>query len=415
MQMKNTVYLIDYENVSYKGLYGISEVKKDDEIIVFYSNDISIIQDIISIYSEYGVIIKYFKLDKTGKNALDFMVSAYAGYVSSKENIGKIAILSNDKGYSSVEMIIKSVNPEIELLFENCIFDVNHPEYAKNSADQSSEILITLPAVSSDDRCRLNSYVQHELKNLGYSSDTANKVCKIVISHCQEEKMLNKIHNDLHTGDFDDYKQLYNDVKVIIGKISSNNTIASEEYLSDKCSNIELPDFIDIQNFKIDSEYVNIYLANHTKIPAKYISSLSGVITRHINHSSIVDEAAEDISKHFGKKEENNPYKKEALACFKHLSYIIRTIEEKKQSLNNQQTIEDVQRIESVDYNSWEAAEERLTKVLYDEIQNKHIFGIIPIVKKYFNAEDRLVLIEKEIARNYSDKDAICEKIRSVL
>ena len=33
--------------------------------------------------------------------------------------------------------------------------------------------------------------------------------------------MLNKIHNDLHTGDFDDYKQLYNDVKVIIGKISS--------------------------------------------------------------------------------------------------------------------------------------------------------------------------------------------------
>ena len=31
--MKNTVYLIDYENISYKGLYGISEVKKDDEII----------------------------------------------------------------------------------------------------------------------------------------------------------------------------------------------------------------------------------------------------------------------------------------------------------------------------------------------------------------------------------------------
>lgn len=45
--MDNTVYLIDYENVSYKGLYGISEIKPDDEIIIFYSNDISIIKDIL--------------------------------------------------------------------------------------------------------------------------------------------------------------------------------------------------------------------------------------------------------------------------------------------------------------------------------------------------------------------------------
>ena len=82
--MENTVYLIDYENVSYKGLYGISEVKPEDEIIIFYSNDISIIQDIISSYVKQGITIKYFELDKTGKNALDFMVSAYAGYAASK-------------------------------------------------------------------------------------------------------------------------------------------------------------------------------------------------------------------------------------------------------------------------------------------------------------------------------------------
>ena len=139
--MDNTVYLIDYENVSYKGLYGISEIKPDDEIIIFYSNDISIIKDIIEIYNTRGVTLKYYQLDKTGKNALDFMISAYAGYAASKENISRIAILSNDKGYFSIATIIEAVNPEIELIFESCIHNVIHPDDKKDiiSPGQSSD------------------------------------------------------------------------------------------------------------------------------------------------------------------------------------------------------------------------------------------------------------------------------------
>ncbi|MGN0606446.1 MAG: PIN domain-containing protein [Oscillospiraceae bacterium] len=126
--MDNSVYLIDYENVSYKGLYGIGNLQPNDEIIIFYSQDINIIKDIISIYEQSGVIIKYFELDETGKNALDFMVSAYAGYIASNPNIKRIAVISKDKGYTSIIPVIKAVNNEIEMIFDSCIYNIINPE-----------------------------------------------------------------------------------------------------------------------------------------------------------------------------------------------------------------------------------------------------------------------------------------------
>ncbi len=132
--MNNSVYLIDYENVCYRGLYGISNLKPDDEIIVFYSNDISVVKDIIDIYKKSGIVIKYFQLDKTGKNALDFMLCAYAGYSASKQNIEKIAVISNDKEYSSIISVIKSINSNVEIAFECCIYNVIYPENKKEFA-----------------------------------------------------------------------------------------------------------------------------------------------------------------------------------------------------------------------------------------------------------------------------------------
>lgn len=130
--MNNTVYLIDYENVSYKGLFGISNVKPNDEIVVFYSNDISIIKDIVSVYEKLEISIRYFQLEKSGKNALDFMISAYAGYISSNENISRIAVISNDKGYLSISSLINALRPSVELLFDCCIYNIVNPNDKKD-------------------------------------------------------------------------------------------------------------------------------------------------------------------------------------------------------------------------------------------------------------------------------------------
>ena len=52
---------------------------------------------------------------------------------------------------------------------------------------------------------------------LGYIANDANKVCKYVITHCNDEQMLNKIHNDIKR-EFDDYSKVYQDIKIVLEK-----------------------------------------------------------------------------------------------------------------------------------------------------------------------------------------------------
>lgn len=246
MENKSISYLIDYENVSYKGLYGISEVKSGDEILIFYSNDISIINDIISVYEKSGIKIKYFKLDKVGKNALDFMISAYAGYIASKECIDKIAILSNDKEYASITKVIENINPEIELAFESCIYNVNH-------TDNKKDILLPRQPIEKCD-------------------------------------------------------------------ITSNKAIATSEKSSSDVQQILVDLSMNVNN--VSPDCVKEYLNNHTTIPNKYKTSVSGIIAKCIKAGSNENEVSLAIKKQLGNKSDNATYIKEAIACYKKLKVL---------------------------------------------------------------------------------------------
>ena len=70
------IFLIDYENVGLAGLTGISKLGSDDELVIFYSGDISVVKELLSAYKDRGVKISYECLSYAGKNALDFMVCA---------------------------------------------------------------------------------------------------------------------------------------------------------------------------------------------------------------------------------------------------------------------------------------------------------------------------------------------------
>ena len=48
-----------------------------------------------------------------------------------------------------------------------------------------------------DDRSELNLFMQHGLVAIGYDSNSANRICKFVIAHCNDERMLNGIYNDI--------------------------------------------------------------------------------------------------------------------------------------------------------------------------------------------------------------------------
>lgn len=76
---------------------------------------------------------------------------------------------------------------------------------------------------SGKDRSELNVFMQHGLVAMGYSSNDANRICKCVIAHCNDERKLSRIYNDLKN-EYNDYLEVYEDVKSILGKFESSKS-----------------------------------------------------------------------------------------------------------------------------------------------------------------------------------------------
>lgn len=96
------LFLIDYENVNSAGLDGISMLTAKDRVILFYSASANTIS--FDIYDELIASRVHFErlnLNSSGKNALDFQLVTYLGYLIAKEEADEYFIISRDTGYSA--------------------------------------------------------------------------------------------------------------------------------------------------------------------------------------------------------------------------------------------------------------------------------------------------------------------------
>ena len=158
--MKHSVYLIDYENISYRGLYGIGNVESGDEILIFYSGEIDVIKDILSAYTRLNITIKYICLEEAGKNALDFMITVYIGYFASQQDIERIAVISKDRGYTSIKSVVNDINKELKLYFEHCIYNIIFPD-----KEVKSVLEIKLNSLSREEKRQyIINLIKHENK-----------------------------------------------------------------------------------------------------------------------------------------------------------------------------------------------------------------------------------------------------------
>ncbi len=97
------VYLIDFENVSNIVFEELELIEKVDKIIIFYSEKASKISISSHITLENSKIPKEYVAIKTGgKNALDFQLSTYLGYLIAKDQSVEYVIISNDTGFDYV-------------------------------------------------------------------------------------------------------------------------------------------------------------------------------------------------------------------------------------------------------------------------------------------------------------------------
>ena len=116
------IFFVDYENVKASGLDGLLELNSIDEVFIFYSDNASCITfDIHRNLNETEAKINLQKVEVGSKNALDFQLSSYLGFIINErlnkdnENTSYF-IVTKDSGFSCLTTYWKNKNIDISIV-----------------------------------------------------------------------------------------------------------------------------------------------------------------------------------------------------------------------------------------------------------------------------------------------------------
>ncbi|MCF0134938.1 MAG: hypothetical protein HUJ69_00770, partial [Lachnospiraceae bacterium] len=143
------VYLIDYENVGVHGLDGLSKLTEGDEVCIFYSDKADTLTfSLHKKLQEAKATISYRKVETGAKNALDFQLATYLGYLIgiNRDNQKDYCVVSKDKGFEAlacywkkqkitVRMVVDCTNPEAAETAES--IQAGNPEQAPVTKQQT--------------------------------------------------------------------------------------------------------------------------------------------------------------------------------------------------------------------------------------------------------------------------------------
>lgn len=221
-----TFYLIDFENVHDEGLKN-KTLEKNNHIHIFYTENAP------KISLDYAEGITPHKVP-AGKQSLDMHLVSYLGYLlCNKGKQCSYVIISKDSDYDNIIKFWKEVG------YQNISRQAAISNSTSNQKKAVTQATKTINCrtnegishnFSGEDRSKLNRHLQQKLSSMGYNSKTSNRICKIVIDHCNDERMLNGIHNDIKAT-FADYSEVYKDIKSILGQFNllKNQTSQKEQ------------------------------------------------------------------------------------------------------------------------------------------------------------------------------------------
>lgn len=133
-----SIFLIDYENVNVDGFNGLSSCTENDYIKIFYTKGAETLTfGLHRRLSESKSKIEYYKVENGSKNALDFQLSSYLGYLISSNPNEKYYIVSKDKGYEILTNFwqkYKNLNCQISLVSD---LSLKNEQEEKNKLKQS--------------------------------------------------------------------------------------------------------------------------------------------------------------------------------------------------------------------------------------------------------------------------------------
>ena len=127
-------YLIDLENVSLHGLYGMNMPGEGSEIRIFLSNaahvgTLEVQRDILD--SSASIETTFCSVQR--KNALDFQLAAFFGAVLERTATRRISIISYDEGYGSLEDYAKKRRQSVVVYRARTIWEAYMAEQSPSS------------------------------------------------------------------------------------------------------------------------------------------------------------------------------------------------------------------------------------------------------------------------------------------
>lgn len=230
-----TFYLIDFENVHNDGIANIENMTKSNHVHIFSTqNATNIRTDIFWIKGDIKC-----HLVPVRKQSSDMHLVSYLGYLIGIH--GKdcsYVIVSKDKDYDNIVKFWKGEGylniARKEKLSGSTPAQKKTTQIVSQTQNNTQTINSKINAgmtykFEGEERSDLNLFMQHELVAMKYDRNSANRICKYVIAHCNDERMLNGIHNDLRSS-FDNYSVVYEDVKTILEKfVQSKNKVVKRK------------------------------------------------------------------------------------------------------------------------------------------------------------------------------------------
>ena len=130
-----SIYLVDFENVTSEGLSGVGSLNEGDKVILFYSTKANKIS--LPIHIEMSKSLASFEYKEVlvgGKNALDYQLSTYLGYLIGQNEDTHYYIVSKDRGYEYLSDFWKQTLKDAEEKI--CIEYIGAIKLAKTDKEQ---------------------------------------------------------------------------------------------------------------------------------------------------------------------------------------------------------------------------------------------------------------------------------------
>ncbi|MDE6832863.1 MAG: hypothetical protein K2J39_01240 [Ruminococcus sp.] len=158
--MTEKYFFVDYENVHQAGMKGIEKLTENDKVIIFYTPTNETLT--FSMYkkmirSEAG--IELYRVQNGGKDAINFQICTFIGYIIGNSPESECYIISNDSGYEYIINFWKGRNADI-IMSPNILKILQQEIVESSHNDNTFDKILKLLDFSEEDRLLLCDIIE---------------------------------------------------------------------------------------------------------------------------------------------------------------------------------------------------------------------------------------------------------------